>query len=257
MYELPDSVYELLSYIPVEDLEVNDYTNSLLKSVSSTYKKSEYQFSYFAIHLIFMTYIYCTVWKIGKFYKDRYEDTLLFARPYNNKTIDLTNIKSIFEYSNIPEKDIFEFFSLIDLDKGYIKNIKGLVDTRNEMAHATGKIQITTESNFNEAIKEILSISKNINIKMTDTLRNFYENILIKYANGEYIEKYPEPYDVIYEIMILDYSLSQNELLICSEFGLSRFRNKEIYDLTLNKRNDIKEFHEVLNMKYKEIIGVE
>ena len=56
--------YEILDYLPIDDLEVNDYVGPLFKSSLVTYEKEEYQFSYFAVHLIFMTYIYLTIWKI-------------------------------------------------------------------------------------------------------------------------------------------------------------------------------------------------
>ena len=87
---------------------------------------------------------------------------MLFARPYNGKEVKLEEITSVFEFSKLPEKDIFEFFRLIGLDDSYVKSTKKLIDYRNEMAHATGKIQIYSQETFDNAIDEILSVKKKI-----------------------------------------------------------------------------------------------
>ena len=58
-----EDIYEILEYLSIDDVEVNDYVSPLFDSATVTYKKAQYQFSYFAIHLIFMTYIYSTFGK--------------------------------------------------------------------------------------------------------------------------------------------------------------------------------------------------
>ena len=112
------------------------------------------------MYLLYMTYIYCTVWKISRISPERYKDAVLFARPYESQRgkLDLTQIKSIFEYSHIPEKDLPKIFSIIGLNDGQIGIICDLVDTRNNMAHASGKFEILTEDLFGKrSIKECLT----------------------------------------------------------------------------------------------------
>ena len=53
-----EEAFEILDYLPSDDLEVNDYVTPLFNSALVTFEKEEYQFSYFALHLIFMTNIY-------------------------------------------------------------------------------------------------------------------------------------------------------------------------------------------------------
>jgi len=230
MNEMPEEIYELIKYLPYEDFEVNEYVESLSKTIQANYEKSEYQFAYFAVHLIFMTYIYCAVWKIARFHKERYEDTLLFTRPYNKSETDLKDMKSVFSYSHLPEKDIFKFFMLIGLDDGYIGNILKLIDTRNEMAHATGKIQIYTLKDFENAVKEIMSIAERINNQMTSTIKNWYHNILVDFSKGKFIEEDTRniinPYDLIDKLMMVDYSLSAKELFVCCQTGISKYGDR-------------------------------
>ena len=199
-----EEAYEILEYLPIDDVEVNDYVKPLFDSASVTYEKEQYQFSYFAIHLIFMTYIYSTVWKIGQFHKDKYEYSLLFARPYNGKEVDFKAVTSIFKYSHLPEKDIFEFFALIGLENGFIKSTKKLIDYRNEMAHATGKIEISSEEKFNLAIDEILSVTAKIHEKLSFTIKDWYRAELLQYAKNELDEQYASILDYINSVFIKD-----------------------------------------------------
>lgn len=257
MSDLPDSVYDLLSYLPIDDFEVKTYSELLTRSISANYEKSEYQFAYFGVHLLFMTYIYCSVWKIGRFYKNRYEDTVLFARTYRSKEreIDLKNIKSVFEFSYIPEKDIFKFFTLVDLDPGYIGSIVELVDTRNNMAHATGKIEIYSVEEFNRTVNVLLSIAQNITENMTKPIRSWYEKMLLSWADGKFSNLYTSSTDVITEEIIKEFGFSQKELSVCSEFGVSKFNNRELYNLSPEKIDMIKQFHSKTKEICKEILG--
>ncbi len=252
-----EEVYEILDYLPIDDLEVNDYVTPLFNSTLVTFEKEEYQFSYFALHLIFMTNIYSFIWKIGQFYKERYEDSLLFARPYNGCQVDFKEIKSVFDFSNIPEKDIFEFFSLIGVEKSYIKSIKSLIDARNQMAHATGKFQISTEVEFNDAIRELMSVLENLQTKLNLTIREWYKFELLNYAKTELEESHLTISDYIDSVFLTNHGFSKKDLIACVQFGLSRFRDKDQFDLSKVEIDRIKEFHEVLKIKYAEIMGIE
>ena len=252
-----EEVYDILEYLPIDDVEVNDYVSPLFNSASVTYEKEQYQFSYFAVHLIFMTYIYSTVWKIGQFHKDDYEHSLLFARPYNGSDVNLKEIKSVFDFSHLPEKDIFEFFALIGLENGYIKSTKKLIDYRNEMAHATGRFQIASEENYESAISEILNVTAKIHEKLSLTIRDWYREELIYYAKNELSEQYSSILDYINNIFINRLSFSQRELLVCKEFGLSKLKNRDESGLSREEIERVVKFHKIVKEKYNEIAGIE
>lgn len=252
-----DEAYEILNYLPIDDLEVNDYITPLFNSALVTFEKEEYQFSYFAMHLIFMTNIYSSIWKIGQFHKERYEDSLLFARPYNGCEVNFKDIKSVFEFSHLPEKDIFEFFSLIGVDSSYIKSIKGLIDTRNQMAHATGKFQISTVDNFNAAIRELISVLENLQSKLNLTIRDWYKAELLCYAKNPLTEDYPTVTDYINDVFLNLYGFSKKDLAACNEFGLNKLKNRQLSKLNSDEINKIIQFHEALKKKYAEIMEIE
>jgi hypothetical protein len=252
-----DEVYEIAEYLPLNDLEVSNYTTPLFDSASVTYEKEQYQFSYFAVHLIFMTYIYSTVWKIGQFHKDKYEHSILFARLYNGSDVNLKKIKSVFDFSHLPEKDIFEFFALIGLDNGYIKSTKELIDYRNDMAHATGRFQISSSDDYDKAINEITSVIAKVHQKLSLTIRDWYKEELVFYAKNELDEQYSSATDYIQSVFISDQSFSKNEFLVCKDFGLNKLKNRKESGLSKEEIERVVEFHEATKEVFADITGEE
>ena len=216
---------EILNFLPInpdDEEDVINYIQNITNVVAVNYKYGQYQFAYFGIHLMYMTYIYCTAWKIGQIEPERYKDAIVFARPYSGREKDLRieDADSIFAYSIIPEKDIAKLFKIIELDKSQISVVGDLVDTRNDMAHASGKFEILTEESFDVKVSSILTSMNTIHRCMNKPIRKWYEQVLLSFCAGEY-EWYDEPKDIIFEQMIQSFKLSTNELLICNEMSVS------------------------------------
>lgn len=169
-----------------------------------------------------MTYIYCTAWKIGQIEPERYKDAIVFARPYNGRERDLKieDADSIFAYSLIPEKDIARLFKIIGLDRSQISAVGELVDTRNEMAHASGKFEILTEEGFDAKASSVFTSISCIHSCMDKLIRKWCKEVLLSFCCGEY-DGYDNPKDVIAEQMIQSFKLSVNELLVCNEMSVS------------------------------------
>lgn len=216
---------EILNYLPIDPADEEDvinYIQNITNLIAVNYKYEQYQFAYFGIHLLYMTYIYCTAWKIGQIEPIRYKDAIVFARPYNGRERDfnIEETESIFAYSLMPEKEIAKLFTVIELDKSQISIVSNLVDMRNEMAHASGKFDILTEEIFEVKANNVLTSMRNIHRCMNKFIRKWYEQVLLSFCKGEF-EGYDEPRDVIIEQMIQSFKLSTNELLICNEMSVS------------------------------------
>lgn len=82
-----------------------------------------------------------------------------------------------------------------------------MVDTRNDMAHASGKFEILTEESFDVKVSSILTSMKMIHRCMNKPIRKWYEQVLLSFCAGEY-EEYDEPKDMIAEQMIQSFKLS-------------------------------------------------
>ncbi len=215
---------ELLNYLPInpsDEEDVINYIQNITNLIAVNYKYEQYQFAYFGVHLLYMTYIYCTVWKISQIEPNRYKDAIIFARSYNNreKNLKIEDAGSIFAYSLIPEKDIARLFKIIELDRSQISAVGDLVDTRNDMAHASGKFEILTEDGFDAKANSVLTSMKSIHKCIEKLIRKWFEQVLLSFCKGEY-DGYDNPKDVISEQMIQSFKLSINELLVCNEMSI-------------------------------------
>lgn len=210
------------SYVMTKLSDVANLIRGITNLIAVNYKYGQYQFAYFGLHLLYMTYIYCTAWKIGQIEPERYKDAIVFARPYNGRERDLKieDADSIFAYSLIPEKDIARLFKIIGLDRSQISAVGELVDTRNEMAHASGKFEILTEEGFDAKASSVFTSISCIHSCMDKLIRKWCKEVLLSFCCGEY-DGYDNPKDVIAEQMIQSFKLSVNELLVCNEMSVS------------------------------------
>ena len=218
-------IQEILNFLPIapdDEEDVINYIQNITNLIAINYKYSQYQFAYFGVHLLYMTYIYCTAWKIGQIEPERYKDAIVFARAYSGREKDLKidDASSIFAYSMMPEKDIAKLFKIVELDKSQIDIVSDLVDTRNDMAHASGKFEILTESSYDVKVSSVISSMKNIHKSMTLPIRKWYGQVLISFCKGEY-DGYDNSEDFINEQMVQSFKLSINELLVCNEMSVS------------------------------------
>lgn len=216
---------EILDYLPIDPVDeedVSNYIQNVTNLVVVNYKYGQYQFAYFGVHLLYMTYIYSTAWKIGRISSERYKDAIVFARPYNGRESDLKieDADSIFAFSLIPEKDIAKLFKIIDSDNSHIKNVCDLVDTRNYMAHATGRFEILTEEAFSIKVGSVHASITAVHNCMEKQVRKWYSEVLLSFCAGEY-DDYDKPKEFISEQIIQNFKLSVAELLVCNEMSVS------------------------------------
>lgn len=216
---------ELLSYLPInpeDEEDIVNYIENIITLIAVNYKYEQYQFAYFGVHLLFMTYLYCTAWKISQIEPERYKDAIIFARSYIGREDDLKieDAETIFSYSIMPEKDIAKIFKIAGLDGSQISVVEGFVESRNDMAHASGKFSILTDKEFETKTHNIFISMKNIHRCMDKLIRKWFEQVLLSFCKGEY-EGYEDPKDVIAEQMIQTFKLSINELLVCNEMSVS------------------------------------
>ena len=79
---------DILNYLPIDptdDEDIINYIKNITNLIAVNYKYGQYQFAYFGIHLLYMTYIYCSAWKISQIEPDRYKDAIIYARSYSGR----------------------------------------------------------------------------------------------------------------------------------------------------------------------------
>ena len=224
MNSLAETVYfadvpyldNMLSYLPIDATDkedVNTYIKNINNSILVNYGNEHYQFAYFGLHLLYMTYIYFSVRKISVIIPDRYKDAVVFAKPYHGQKLDFNNLESAFDYSLVAEKELPNILKIIGLDDGQIGKIGGLVDSRNEMAHANGRFALLNEYAFYTAANGILDSVNNIHNRMDEQIRVWFKDFLLRYCDNEF-QVYADISDIITEQMIQGFNLSAQELLV-------------------------------------------
>ncbi len=256
MVDIEQIIDEFYSLLPIKDDEVAQYVSSVFPSIQNSNNNEQYQFSYFGVHLIFMTYVYCIVWQISKLSQNRFMDTAVFARTYNGceEKLKFHDIKSVFNLSHMPETDIINFLCLLNVDASDIGQARKLVKYRNEMAHANGKIQIASLNEFETAIKEIQSIIKCIEKKMELYIKEYYGNVLRVFLLENEYGDYNNWDDIVNEHLVVELSFSKRQLEYCTNFGLTRIKNNIEPRLTREQIIALNELHTSTVEYYTEII---
>jgi hypothetical protein len=158
MYEEAQEVFD---YLPIrrETLE-NDYINHLWQVFitldgSGTVARP---FAVMPFHLLFMMAMQYKVLRIANTQKHA-SDLFFSGVGGRNKEQLLSEQRSVFDIALINERTMPEIFQLIGLDSEIIKEIKDLVDDRNDkLAHAKGGIELEPEIRIEEYLVSLRAI---------------------------------------------------------------------------------------------------
>ncbi len=198
MYE---NAYEILNYLPIDADTEKLYINSHLFATFQIVNEEEEPvraFSILPFHLLFMFAVQYKVYRISAYKTEEYLKILescnlrdkgnkevLEKNPpiVTNSNINISSTCSVRNLSLIPEKQIFDFLKIIDVDQETIKKAKKLVEIRGTYAHANGQF----EKNIEDRIEEYLEILKTIQLHMAEINKNT-QNWIDEIEEGESLE---------------------------------------------------------------------
>lgn len=217
---------ELLYFFPIDKTYIStgsydQYLYDLEKTVIDNYDSGNYQVSFFYAHLIFMSYVYYCVEKAYDIEPDRMKDVFYPINSYHGKD-DKPNLEdygNVYEFSKIPEKDIFKVFHIMGMDDATIKEFSRYISSRDDYAHATGKGNIS-EQEFRQNIKTVIG---NMN-----TLRDLF----LPYLKSRYVEFMLECLDADYDVVTDNFNdfVFDNSLSICDLDYLCHLGVKNLQD---------------------------
>lgn len=231
---------ELLHYFPMDKVNISagsydQYLYDLEKTVIDNYDAGNFQVSFFYSHLIFMSYVYYCVERIYALFPDRTKDVFYPMNAYrgldeNGKKRgkpDLEKYNSVYDFSTIPEKDIFKLFHVMGLSDDIIKGFGAYINRRDDFAHATGIGNISEE----KLIEGVRTIKSNM-----DTLSELFQQNL----ESCYVDFIKNHLEADYEIIIDNFNdfVFENELSIVAlnylcHLGVANIQNSD-EELRLN-----------------------
>lgn len=70
-----DEAYQIFSYLPLryKNDEVVEYVQYLWKAFENNYENEQYQFAYMSYHMLFMCFVYFTIWKIKSIHPEDFD----------------------------------------------------------------------------------------------------------------------------------------------------------------------------------------
>lgn len=230
---------ELLYYFPIDQTYIStgsydQYLFDLEKTVIDNYQTGNYQVSYFYAHLIFMSFVYYSVERLYRAFPERTKDVYYPINAYRSKNEegkklgkpDLDNYDKVYDFSTIPEKDIFKIFYAAGLPNETIKNLGKYINSRDDYAHATGKGNIS-EQEFLSNIKTVKGNMKTIHDLFSDYIKAIYCKFIVEYLQDDY-----ELLQDRFNNFIFDNSLSIFDVEILCQMSIKKIEESDEVLLT-------------------------
>lgn len=238
-----DEAFDLANYLPMSFKATNeqDYISFLWGVFEENYNRDKYHFAFIAYHMLMMSFVYYTIWKVRKTRPNNFEISLIGFSKDDQAT--LLSGTSPFIFSKIHERSIFNLLKLIECNDSNIGSYRKLVDDRNYAAHANGNIYFQTQHEMDTKINTVLKAVKEIQIHSKSTIISCYENFLR--ANDDQRKwEYMLVDDQIHEVLIRSNYISKKDIEICT--------NADISHLQYNKT--VRTLHEALRTVSNEVV---
>lgn len=214
-----DDALELGSYLPVSyrTPEEQEFTGALWKLFEMNYSLGQYQFAFLAYHMLTMSFVYFSIWKIKLAYPADFAKSLIgFSQDTEKKIL---GGGSPFVLSTVPERTVFNFLKLVGCNYPMIGRYKKLVDKRNDIAHANGHVVFRDAFGVDEKIADMLKMADEIQTRCSPVIEELYGRFLIESGNSEEREHF-DLSDQIREVLVRGNYMSSKDIEVCVGSGV-------------------------------------
>jgi len=225
MNEHASLIFDYLPYL-YKSRQEEEYIVFLRDAFLSNYEEQKYQFAFIAYHMLFMSFIYFSVWKIKiNRGKDFAKALIGFSKDHENTILKAS---SPFSLSQIGESRIFRFLKLIGCNNTKIGEFTKIVKARNDISHSNGNIFFNSQDTLDEKIDEVLKSVQEIQDHTKETIVNVFKRFLINSWNSE-LREFSDDTDQIREMLIHQNYLSRKDIGDCLGYNITSLeRNKNI-----------------------------
>jgi len=160
-----------------ESEEEQNYISGLVNQFEKAKLSESYHLALFAYHLLFMTFVYQTMFKIKKWMPNRFSDALIQS-PADKRKKHWESL-STWSFSEFPESSVFELLNLLKACEDKVARCKRIIRYRNSgFGHATGVL--ISEEEFEKKIEEYDTVA----LEIHDLTHNELENIFNEFLNA-------------------------------------------------------------------------
>jgi len=237
-----DAALEIHNYLPLAypSASEGEYIGFVWEAFESNYVAGKYQFAMLAFHMLYMSYVYFSVWQIKQAKPEAFTHAMLFQQ----KEKELLTASSPFTFSEVNERSIFKFLRLAGCENQHIGKFQRLVDQRNEIARPNGNIFFSDQATADQRIEEVMQQIRGIQTHMQSVLHACLLQFLHDSANPD--EREIADSEVHVEINFLHkHYLSRKDIEACLACDLSEFNNSPF-------RGEVQALMQVLQTKAEE-----
>ena len=242
-----EEAYQILQYLPnrFKQRDEQEYIEFLWDAFESNYQNEKYQFAFIAYHMLFMSFVYFTIWQIKSVRAGDFDKIKLGF--HNN----LGNAQNPFGFSIENESKVFNLLKYLCNSHSDVESLIGqykrLVKERNDIAHASGNMPFRTESYLQSRLNDIIRYVAEIQEFSKPVIEECFTKFLIE-SQDEEERQYSIIEEQIKEVLIHEHYLSQKDLEICLDFDITTLSDQENYP-------EIERIFETLRNEYTEQIA--
>lgn len=218
----------ILEYLPNSFKEPGEkeYIDFLWDAFESNYEHGKFQFAMLPYHMLYMSFVYFSVWQIRLMRPTDFSHATIFQK--NEKQVMAGT--SPFTLYRVAEGEVFRFLRIIGCDEDQIRPFSELVGERNKLAHANGTIACGNQSSADTKIAEILKQVRAIQLHMTPILHQCVKAFLLESATPIDERQYEDPTDQIRELLVHKNYFSLKDIEACMTFDLQCLCNEDQFD---------------------------
>lgn len=168
---MEEYITEIREYLPLEYQlkDNNDYIDYLITAFNKTSENGNYQFSFLAFHLLYMSFIY-------KVIRQSYDqDVKNIRKMIEQLESKIASYDNPFDLSVVPEIASFGLLKCFGFHKNKLDEFQSIIRHRDHVAHASGFIQYG-ENQVRRFIEDELNHIREIQDKSKELLFGIFES---------------------------------------------------------------------------------
>lgn len=159
-------------YLPItfHHRENEDFIEYLSTAYLKNIESQTYQFSFISFHMLYMSFLYKTVWFLRR---EGVENIEKLCAPHR----DLGIVNSPFDFSILPEAAAFNLIKCLKFHPNQIQQFSLPVTSRNHCSHASGYVQYEM-TEIEKFVEDEIKYTKTIFSRTGDTLKSKFRVFL-------------------------------------------------------------------------------
>lgn len=224
-----EDAFPILDYLPNSFRAPDEqrYITFLWNAFESNYQNGQYQMALLPYHMLYMSYVYFSIWQIRLIRPTDFFHASIFQR-YEKK---VTGITSPFKFHKITETEVFKYLRIIGCNEEQTQPFANLVIERNSLAHANGDINCADQATADTRIAEILKQVRVIQSHMTTTLHQCLKAFLLESALPVEEREYENPTDQIRELLVHKNYFSTKDIESCLAFDIQILSSEPNFEI--------------------------